>query len=30
VRIEKDVTASFFGMASASAKIALTMVPPQR
>ena len=30
IRIERDVTASFFGIASASAKIALMMVPPQR
>jgi hypothetical protein len=29
-RLEKDATASFFGVASASAKVALTMVPPQR
>ncbi len=30
VRAARNVTASFFGVASASAKIALTMVPPQR
>jgi 4-amino-4-deoxy-L-arabinose transferase-like glycosyltransferase len=30
VRVEKEVTASFFGMTSTSAKVVLTMVPPQR
>jgi len=30
VRVEKDVTASFFGIASASAKVVFTMVPPQQ
>jgi 4-amino-4-deoxy-L-arabinose transferase-like glycosyltransferase len=30
VRVEKDVTASFFGMASASAKVIFTLVPPQQ
>jgi 4-amino-4-deoxy-L-arabinose transferase-like glycosyltransferase len=30
VRAEKDVTASFFGLASTSVKVIFTMVPPQR
>ncbi len=30
VRVEKEVTAPFFGMTSTSAKVVLTMVPPQR
>jgi hypothetical protein len=30
VRVEKEVTASFFGVTSTSAKVVFTMVPPQR
>ncbi len=30
VRVEKELTASFFGVTSTSAKVVFTMVPPQR